>query len=304
MADGSGCSLDAGCDLVIRKNISDDDDAKSHAMKMMAGTLSPSEIDERINDYKNYASFEDDEHKRLHWLGEIEGLEKFKNEEAYLNGHYPKGIDELYLEMIEWLSMIFAFQQLDESEVLLSKFSFLQQWYLGGTYMIFALLGNLTSGHRDDNSLTNLWISVSSLLGEFEELGAGELELLTTSLVGEKKIFSNRNSQALRYRNKVIAHNEQSIRLSWDEIEKEIGIVSRVWSLLTMWCSNGVMSPFRNGRMAFQGLEAICSKSQIDLLIAGRRQYINRVTTWCCQSVVDHKTVGKRSPFVEVSLQF
>jgi hypothetical protein len=65
--------------------------------------------------------------------------------------------------------------------------------------------------------------------------------------------FTNKNSKALLFRNKVIAHNEKNLTMRWDEIDKDIEILVKIWSLVVSWSSFGLFDPFRTPSRHFQG---------------------------------------------------
>ncbi len=289
---------------MLNLNLSNEQEAKDYSLKKLTRPLSLEEIDQKIQDYEGYASNENSEDERQYWEKQIEELNKLKLEEYYQKGYYPTGIDELLLEVIEWRSMIFAFQNLEESNESLVQYSFLSQWYLGGTYAIFTMLGKLLSNDNRDNSLRNLWKSVSPYFQEFEGFDENEFSFLDELFVGKGNLFSNQNSVAMRYRNKVIAHNEHNLRYSWNEIENDLQIISRIWSLLVMWSSSGIMTPFRHRTQVFRGLEGMFSENQMRQLVVTRQVYLDRFENWCCESANHKRKISRRTPFVKTSFSF
>ena len=123
------------------------------------------------------------------------------------------------------------------------------------------------------------------------------------TLVLEKSTFSSIScSSTMRFRNKAIAHNESSPRVDWVEIDEDIKLLCRIWSLISMWSSIGITEPFRPSQQAFSGLDSIFTPLEIRALSEQHNIYIEKVESWCTHSLVDNSKVSKRSPFRKISV--
>ncbi|EPI0763999.1 hypothetical protein [Vibrio alginolyticus] len=214
------------------------------------------------------------------WERELEKLELWKNSDDFKNGNYPQGIDELILETIEWRAIQFAFQSVDTKRNPFKESGFFAQWYLGSIYGVFTIIGKLISKDIRDNSLRKLWDDVSPIM-----LGDGactqeEIDYINQEMHRSNGRFTNTNSSVLRFRNKLIAHNEANPVVKWDEVDAEMSLLIRMWSLLVAWSSFGLYEPFRSNEQAFMGLESFFQESELSLLKNARQDYLNKAESW------------------------
>jgi hypothetical protein len=159
------------------------------------------------------------------------------------------------------------------------KNCFYKQWFVGSIYATFSLFAKLTSKDENDNSLRKLWFNVVEFVKKDNACTVDELNFINNQFDNHAR-FSNKNSKATLYRNKVIAHNEKSISLEWDDIDKDIKILIRIWSILVSWASFGLGQPFRTNEQAFSGLEHFFDSTELHLLKVKRQEYINQAIHW------------------------
>lgn len=279
-----------------------EDDAKNYSIGITAKPLHPDDVENRISSYRSYSESAVDEENKKYWLNELDKLEEYVASDEYKNGEYSQGIDILILELIEWRASISAFQKIDNKNDPFTKHAFYAQWAMGGTYAVFCILGKLVSKDSRDNSLRKLWKMVSGYIENSGLCGNGEVELIFNKMHNTEGHFTNTNSRAMLFRNKVIAHNESSPKIEWVEVDEDIKLLCRIWSLITMWSSFGIIEPFRSDQQAFSGLESVYSSAEIKLLQEQRKQYIEKVKGWCTHSIVDGESVSERSPFGKISI--
>jgi len=279
-----------------------EDDAKNYSIEITAKRLHPDDVSDRLNSYRSYIESAHSDEDKEYWRDELRRLEKYVNSEEFKNGSYPQGIDELVLELIEWRSSLYSFQNVDTEKQPFKEHAFYAQWLMGGTYTVFCLLGKLVSNDGRDNSLRKLWPIVSSYVRCSGLCGKGEIEIINKKMHRTEGHFTNTNSKAIMFRNKVIAHNESLPMIDWIEIDEDIKLLCRIWALVTMWSSCGVIQPFRDDKQAFSGLGEVFSPNEIKRLQEQRKKYIKKVENWCTHSIVDGKQVSKRLPFSEISL--
>ncbi len=280
---------------------STEDDAKNYSVGITAKHIHPEDINKRLDDYNSYLASASEDSKS-YWQEEVDNLEAWINSEEFINGEYPRGIDELVLELIEWRAVIFALQNVDTRNDPFQQHPFYAQWLVGGTYTVFCLLGKLVSKDLRDNSLRKLWGMVSEYIAQSGLSTDDEIDYINNKMHRSRGQFTNINSQAMLYRNKVIAHNESLPRMEWLELDKDVELISRIWSLVTMWSSFGIMEPFRNNEQLFSGTESVFSPEEIRLLLEQRGIYLNRVKAWCTKSIHNVEQVSERSPFGTFSI--
>src|SRR6185369_5222438 len=98
------------------------------------------------------------------WSEEISRIEEWLASARFQRGEYSRGVDDLLLELIEWRALKFAFQNVKTERSPFNDHVFYSQWLVGGTYAVFALLGQLVSKDDRDDSLRKLWGDVSPFI--------------------------------------------------------------------------------------------------------------------------------------------
>lgn len=220
------------------------------------------------------------ENSRNLWLSELDKLNEWKNSNDFKNGNYPQGIDDLILELVEWRSVIYAFQNVDTEREPFKESGFYAQWYVGGIYGVFSIFGKLLSKDNRDNSLRKLWKTISPIMLSEGACTKPEVDCINAALDVKSGRFTNENSQTLLFRNKLISHNEAMPVVKWDEVDKDFAFLIRMWSLLVSWSSFGLFQPFRTDEQAFLGVESMFNRSEITNLKIKRQEYLKMVEKW------------------------
>ena len=256
------------------------EEAKTRTVEATTRRLSHEESLKFLEDLRRYLTQADDEVSRGGWRIQIVALENWIASDQYLSGEYPQGIDELILELIEWRAMQHAFQHVETKEQPFLEHTFYQQWLIGSTCVVSSLLGKLVGKIPGENSLRRLWWEIGKFVARDKACTKGELKIIAELLDKTKGTFTDENSRAMKFRNTVIAHNEKSIALAWDEIDQDIRVLVRIWSILVSWSSFGIIAPFRSAEQAFAGLERVFDDVELTLLKKKRQEYIDLATDW------------------------
>lgn len=265
------------------------EDAKNYACKMTNRSLTQDVAQRRLEYWKgqldkaenwhNLDNTEIEQSKNV-FRGQIESIKDWLESEEFENGDFPQGIDELMLELIEWRALKYAFQNTETEKSPFKDHIFFSQWLIGGTYAVFSILGKLVSKDKRDNSLKNLWQKLSPFIEQDGACTNEEIEYINRKLHDTSGHFKKENSKTISFRNTVIAHNEKNLTIKWGEIDKDIEILVRIWSLIVSWSSFGLFDPFRTSEQAFSGLESFFAGQELTLLKAKRTEYLDRVTRW------------------------
>jgi hypothetical protein len=279
------------------------DEAKEYVVSLTNKVSTNESIDSAISYYQEMVDSSHSEDSKNFWLSELDKLKEWKNSDDFKNGNYPQGIDELILELVEWRSIIYAFQNVDTQREPFKESGFYAQWYLGGIYGVFSIFGKLLNKDKRDNSLRKLWETISPIM-----LGDGactkpEVDCINTALDVKSGRFTNENSQALLFRNKLISHNEAIPVVKWDEVDKDFAFLIRMWSLLVTWSSFGLFQPFRTDDQAFLGIESMFNRSEISNLKAKRQEYLKMVEKWSRSFVHTGEVDPGRGAFSTLSVK-
>jgi hypothetical protein len=274
------------------KQLRTSDEAKTYACEVTNGELSFEKAQRQLIYFRrNLENMITDEQTAV-WSNQIRRIEDWLSSERFQRGEYARGLDDLLLELIEWRALIFAFQNVETEGSPFKEHVFFSQWLFGGTYTVFALLGQLVSRHRRDTSLWHLWNDVSPFIESDGACTREEFDCIKQRVNEKTGHFTNENSKAFMFRNKVIAHNEWSPTIPWLEIDKDIEILVRIWSLVVSWASFGRFEPFRTDDQAFAGLESFFNDDEMKRLKAKRQAYLSGVFRWA----VNFLHNGQRDP--------
>jgi len=195
------------------------------------------------------------------------------------NENVPQGIDELILEVIELRSIIYAFQETETNINIFKDKVFYSQWLNGAVYTIFCTLGKLVSKDNRDRSLRQLWDQTAQLLSEENYFTREELNYINRQLNISSGKFTNGNSKAILFRNKVIAHNEQYPKIEWADVDSDFRVLIRMWSLLVSSSTMSFLS-FRTFDQAFDGINNFFQQSELSKLKEKHKEYQNKVIEW------------------------
>jgi hypothetical protein len=254
-------------------------EAKEFCNNKTNSMLSEAEALEKICQLEGYIKDDPSEHSRALFNEWIEEIKSWIESDVRKKREYPQGIDQILLDIIEVRAFIYAFQKSPEIQGRLHHF-FWQQWLIGGAHTIIVGIGKLVSTDHRDNSLANLWREVG---GWIKEDGACEMDeaiFIEEAFKRKTGYFDNKNSKAFNYRNKSIAHNEHSPEITWDDLDPDLRILTRSWSLLVAWSSFGIINPFKANSEVFGGLEPLFSSSEIAQLGRQRNAYLDMVKKW------------------------
>lgn len=278
------------------------EEAKIYALKATNKYLSEQEALLKIEDYKRYKEIANEDSKLLD--EEIAALEEWLSSETFKNGDYPQGIDELVLNLVEWRSSVYAFDEVDLIDSPFRTKQFHAQWLIGAGYATFCILGKLVSKDRRDNSLQKLWRDIHEFLVDNGTCSKEEATLLNEKFNSSGGHFTNLNSKAILFRNKVIAHNESSPRIQWPDIDSDIELLVRAWSLIVTFCSFGIIAPFSSSEVAFSGLEGTVSVDEMYRLKSKREEYLAKVKLWSRTNIFTNEVSEMASAFAELSISF
>ncbi|MDG0801618.1 hypothetical protein [Pectobacterium polaris] len=256
------------------------DEAKEYVVLLTNKARTIESIDSTIIYYQEMVDSLHNKESRNLWLSELDKINEWKNNDDFRNGNYPQGIDDLILELVEWRSVIYAFQHVDTKRKPFNESGFYAQWYVGAIYGVFTIFGKLLSKDTRDNSLRKLWGIISPIMLSEGACTKLETDFINSALDVRSGRFTNENSQALLFRNKLISHNEAMLVVKWDEVDKDFAFLIRMWSLLVSWSSFGLFQPFRAGEQVFQGVESMFDRTEITNLKAKREEYLSMVKKW------------------------
>ncbi|MBA5601069.1 hypothetical protein H1224_08375 [Pectobacterium aroidearum] len=279
------------------------DEAREYVVSLTNKARTIESIDSTIAHYQEMVGGSHSEESRNFWLSELDKLNGWKNSDDFKNGNYPQGIDDLILELVEWRSVIYAFQHVETKREPFKESGFYAQWYVGGIYGVFSIFGKLLSKDKRDNSLRKLWETISPVILSEGACTKPEVDCINAALDVKSGRFTNENSQALLFRNKLISHNEAIPVVKWDEVDKDFAFLIRMWSLLVSWSSFGLFQPFRTGEQAFQGVESMFDSSEITNLKAKRQEYLSMVEKWSTSYVHTGVTDPGRGAFSSLSVK-
>ena len=279
------------------------DEAKTYVVNMTSRKRTHEESLRWLEDLRGYLSRADDDQSRQIWQKQIESNEAWLNSTQYKEGNYPQGIDEHVLELIEWRALQQAFQLVDTQRKPFIEHVFYQQWLIGSVYAVYSVLGKLTGTGRQEVSLIKVWRKAEPWIKRDGACTPAELNCVNARLNGPEPQFTNKYSKAILFRNSVIAHNEKSISIAWDEVDRDIQTLARIWSLLVSWSSLGLIAPFRSGADAFAGLESIYTLEELAQLQKKRQGYIDQSIKWMTDLLHSGAPDGGKGPFAAINIK-
>lgn len=256
------------------------EEAKEYVVALTNKARSLEEINSTISHYQEMLESAHSEESRDLWLSELEKLKEWKNSDAFKQGNYPQGIDELILELIEWRAMVYAFQNVKTKNNPFKDSGLYAQWYLGSIYGVFTIIGKLVSKDKRDNSLRKLWDLTSPVMLSDGACTKEEIDHINSAMEIKSGLFTNENSKTLLFRNKLISHNEAMPIVQWSDVDNDLRVLIRMWSLLVSWSSLGLFQPFRADEQALLGLDSMFELTEIKELKLKRQCYFNIVESW------------------------
>ena len=279
------------------------DEAKTYVVKITSRRRTHEELLIWLNDLRGYLSDASDDQSRQTWQAQIESTESWLGSSDYKEGNYPQGIDEHVLERIEWRSLQHAFLLVETKRKPFMEQVFYQQWLIGSVYAVYSMLGKLTGTGKQETSLLKVWRKVEPWIKKDGGCTPDELKFINALVNGPTPRFTNRYSKAILFRNSVIAHNEKSMAITWDEVDKDIHVLARIWSLLVSWSSFGLIAPFRSGNTAFNGLDSSFTPEELVQLQQKRQEYIDQSIKWMTSFLHSGVPDSGRGPFASITVK-
>ena len=277
------------------------DEAKGYACTYTTRRMTKEETEKKIQEYKNQLESRPYEDLIGFYKEQIQTLSEWLASKEFAEGNYHQSIDELLLELVEWRAMFYAFQTVDTASDPFNTHVFFQQWKVGGAYAMFSQFAKLVSGGTQDKSLRNLWRDLQPFLET--EIKSDEIAQISKYLQKEDRRFSNSESKALAFRNKVIAHNEKSIDADFDHLDEDIKLIARIWAIITNWSSFGLIAPWRSDAQAFSGLENFYTPEDLQHLKRARQEYIKKFEAWGKTNILTLVT-ARHGPFDPLTISW
>ncbi|NUU38176.1 hypothetical protein [Pseudomonas sp. C2B4] len=255
-------------------------EAKEFCNNRTNSRLSEEEALDKIRQLETYINDAPSEHSKLLFQEWIDEIRDWIDSDERKKGEFPQGIDQIILDIIEVRAFIHALQKTPSAQNRLGNSFFWQQWLIGSAHTIIVGIGKLVSTDPRDNSLANLWKEVGIWIKGDGACDIDEATFIEQAFRRKTGYFDNKNSKTFNYRNKSIAHNEHSPEITWDDLDPDMRILVRSWSLLVAWSSFGILNPFRTNKEAFGGLESFFSAEEITKLGSERNSYLDMVKGW------------------------
>lgn len=236
----------------------------------------------------------------------INRLQIWLESEELNSGRFNQSLNELILELIEFRALYHAFIESGKTNAEFFDNDFFetalfQQWKMGGVYIMYTSLSKLVSYGTQDKSLIKLWSRISSFIEN--TLDKKEFDYITAILSKENdKRFVNATSDAIKYRNKVIAHNQLSLEPELEELDKDVRELVRVWGLIILFHCEGILLPFRKNEIAFSGFSQFFDFPTLQILYKNRQSYIDGVYEWSRTNLVSGE-VDSRGPFMNLKFK-
>ncbi len=272
-------------------------EAKEYCNSMTNSRLSEADALEKISQLEEYIKNEESESSILLFQEWVSDLKIWLVSDERKRGEYPQGIDQILLDMVEVRAFIFAFQKHPDLQNRLNNSFFWQQWFIGAAHTIISGVGKLVSLDGRDNSLANLWARVGPWIESDGGCDSGEAGFISEVFKRKTGYFDNSRSKAFNYRNKAIAHNENSPEIGWDDLDPDMKILIRAWSLLVAWSSFGILNPFRSNIDVFDSLGSFFSTGELNKLHVERSRYLNIVKGWSKSYLHTGEVDPGRGPF-------
>ncbi|MBO6580724.1 MAG: hypothetical protein JJ871_06495 [Thalassospira sp.] len=277
-----------------------DEELKTWLCSQMAAIEDEQTIRERLRKLVSLSEITDNGLEKSRLADQIQMLEEHLEEAPLRTLDQPQGIDELMLGLVQYRAMVFAFEKVKSENSPFDKLPFFKMWIVSTGYLVATIIGKLTNKDNRDNSLKSAWKKCNQAIKESGVISTAEWKKLD-NLMRTNTYFSNESSKAIRFRNKTIAHNEATFIPSWSDLDNDIKILARVWSVLSIWCAFPQPSPFNDSKQMFSGLEAFFNTNEFDQLSKHYEHYVSEFCEWCRTSLVAGEP-QTRSPFLSLKV--
>lgn len=275
------------------------EEAKGYACTYTSRYLTKDEIEQLIREAQQELEHELPDDSVAYHEEEIRRLSDWLMSPDFIDGNHYQSIDDSLLELVEWRAMFYAFQSVNTTENPFSTHIFFHQWKVGGTYAMYSKLAKLVSRYSHDRSLRKLWWEIHCFIEQ--DWGSDEISYITRQLDPNSKRFSSEESKAIAFRNKVIAHIGKSIAADINDLDEDIRLISRIWSIVTSWSSFGILTPWRSDSQAFSGLEHFYNSDDIRNLKTARNEYLKNFEIWGKTNLITGEP-DSRGPFATFSV--
>lgn len=236
------------------------------------------------------------------WTERIKVYEQWLASDEFKQGKYPQGIDDLVLNLVDWRATVYAFQRVKLDNNTFQSCHLFSQWQSGAGYAIACILGKLTSKDKRDNSIVNVWKRVSPFMVQDHACTSDEASVISRKLHRVEGHFTNANSKAILLRNKMIAHNESSPHVEWDDLDHDIAILARIWALIVGFCSYGIVFAFPSKDVTFDGLGNIFSVDEVASLQSKHFVYANMFKAWTRTNLATGEQEERSPAFAEIRI--
>ncbi|HJO93407.1 MAG TPA: hypothetical protein QF753_08400 [Victivallales bacterium] len=188
------------------------------------------------------------------------------NEDA--SEEMAEGIDGLFLDSIHLRAFIQSIEAVNNRDF--SKSFLCLSLGAGTTYAVIMKICKLYDRAKDYklNSLREVWKKAPLKDKKESELITKEFDT-----GNENSIFKS----IIRYRDKVLAHNEQNFSISWQEIDKTLSFFSRVWFLVGQHSESAIMFPFYDFKNVSGCFDKLFSNQEIREANTAWNNYINSI---------------------------
>ena len=89
------------------------EEAKTYACEVSSRCLTLEESERRLKYLRSQFDLSTEKEGKDVWRDQIEQIENWQKSEKFKDGNFPRGIDELMLELIEWRALKFAFRNVE-----------------------------------------------------------------------------------------------------------------------------------------------------------------------------------------------
>lgn len=180
----------------------------------------------------------------------------------------PEGVDGLFLDAIHLRAFLVALDATD-NQAFLDSFLY-QSIVIGNTYSVTLKITKLYDRKKgfEVNSLREIWKTISINDHEAKSI----LDQFHTE--NQKSIFT----PLIDFRNKTLAHNQQFLSITWDQIDTALAFLARVW-----WLCNAadkkssIMFPFYEFNKISKCLQVLFTQQEINSAKIAYDSYIIKI---------------------------
>ena len=179
-----------------------------------------------------------------------------------------EGIDAIFLDAVHIRAFVNA---LDATGNTSFGESYLYRAFtVGATYSIVLKITKLydrKTGRYEPNTLRKIWKEL--------KLQDDEAAFITSQfdIQNEQSIF-----QPLKtFRDKCVAHNEEKKELSWDQVDKALLLLARVWHIVGQHSKFVILQPFAEFESVSQQLSSLFTNNELSKAEDAWNDYISKI---------------------------